>query len=194
MNKARLEIFSDAVIAIVMTIMVLELKAPEGSDWNALRSTLPVFLSYVMSFVYLSIYWNNHHHMMHVTDHVDGRVLWANLHLLFWLSLVPFATEWMETNHFAALPTALYGAILLLAAIAYSILQTTIVLHHGSNGKLREAIGNDAKGKASLVAYVLAIPLAFFMPWASIAIYVLVGLMWLVPDRRIEKVLQHEHE
>lgn len=193
MNKTRLEAFSDAVIAIIMTIMVLELKVPEGADWNALQPVLPILLAYVMSYAYLGIYWNNHHHMMQAADHVDGKVLWANLHLLFWLSLVPFVTAWMETNHFAALPTALYGGVLLFAAIAYTILQNVIVAHHGPGGLLHQAIGKDRKGKISIVAYLLAIPLAFLSQWFAIGIYILVGLMWLVPDPRIEKRLQHAH-
>lgn len=194
MDTNRLEIFSDAVIAIVMTIMVLELKAPHGTDWSSLQPLAPVFLTYVMSYVYLGIYWNNHHHMMHLTDHVDGKVLWANLHLLFWLSLIPFATGWMQENHFAALPTALYGGVLLCCAAAYSILQSSIIAHHGSTGSLRQAIGNDMKGKISIVAYLIAIPLAFLSMWLSIGIYVLVGCMWLVPDPRIEEKLKHAHD
>lgn len=193
MNTNRMEIFSDAVIAIVMTIMVLELQAPSGAELSSLRSVLPVFLSYTLSFVYLSIYWNNHHHMMHVTDHVDGRMLWANLHLLFWLSLIPFATSWMEKTHFAMVPTALYGCILLLAAVAYTLLQRAIISHHGKSSALAEAIGNDFKGRISLVAYILAIPAAFLNVWISIAIYVLVGVMWIIPDARIEKRMQHSH-
>ena len=193
MNKTRLEAFSDAVIAIIMTIMVLELKVPHGADWQALQPLLFVFLAYVMSYVYLGIYWNNHHHMMHAAEHVDGGVLWANLHLLFWLSLIPFVTAWMNENHFASLPTALYGIVLLCAAIAYTILQSAIVAHHGAEGTLRQAIGSDIKGKTSIAAYVAAVPLAFFNPWISIALYVVVALMWLVPDRRIEKKITHKH-
>jgi uncharacterized membrane protein len=188
MNKARLEAFSDAVIAILMTIMVLELKIPHGDDFEALKPLLPVALAYVLSFVNLGIYWNNHHHMLQATRHVNGKILWANLNLLFWLSLFPFATAWMGENHFAPLPTAVYGAVLLLAAISYTILQTTIVKHDdGENALLADAVGHDFKGKFSIVCYVLAIALAFVNQWLSDALYVLVSLIWLVPDRRIEK-------
>ena len=189
MNKGRLEAFSDAVIAIAITVMVLELRIPHGADWAVLRPLLPVFLCYVLSFVYLGIYWNNHHHMLHVTRRVDGRILWANLHLLFWLSLVPFATGWMGENDFAPLPTAVYGGILLLSAVAYTVLQTTIIRAEGSDSKLARAVGRDAKGKASIVLYAAAIPLAFVQPALSMALYVLVSLIWLVPDRRIESML-----
>jgi uncharacterized membrane protein len=192
MNKGRLEAFSDGVIAILITIMVLELRVPESADWAALRSMLPIFLTYVLSFVMLGIYWNNHHHMLHAADRINGRILWANLHLLFWLSLVPFTTAWMGQNHFAALPTAVYGVVLLLAAIAYTILQTAIVSHHGANSRLATAIGSDAKGKLSMALYAVAIPLAFVNQWISDATYVLVALMWLVPDRRIESRLEPE--
>jgi uncharacterized membrane protein len=189
MTTNRLEAFSDAVIAIVMTIMVLELKVPHGADWASLAPLLPVFLSYVLSFIYLGIYWNNHHHMMHVTERVNGSVLWANMHLLFWLSLVPFVTGWMGENHFAPLPTALYGANLLLAAISYTILQT-VIIRAQPLGKLKMAIGGDRKGKISMVLYAAAIPLAFVNQWISDAIYTGVALMWLVPDRRIETTLE----
>jgi uncharacterized membrane protein len=194
MNTTRLEAFSDAVIAIIMTIMVLELRVPHGTDIEALRPVLTVFVSYVLSFVYLGIYWNNHHHMLHATHSVNGAVLWANLHLLFWLSLVPFTTGWMGENHFDTLPTAVYGVVLLCAAISYTILQTTIVRHHNNENRLlKEAIGNDLKGKVSMVLYVSAIGLAFLNPWISYAIYVVVAVMWLVPDRRIERRLSpHE--
>ena len=188
MNKTRLEAFSDAVIAILMTILVLELKIPHGTDLEALAPLLPVFLTYVMSFVYLGIYWNNHHHMLQATKAVNGWILWANMHLLFWLSLVPFVTGWMGENHFAPLPTAIYGVVLLCAAIAYTILQTAIVLHHkGENKLLASAVGNDLKGKLSIISYVAAIPLAFYNQWISDAIYAVIALVWLVPDRRIEK-------
>jgi uncharacterized membrane protein len=188
MNKTRLEAFSDAVIAILMTIMVLELKIPHGADLEALSPLLPVFLAYVLSFVYLGIYWNNHHHMLQATRAVNGKILWANMHLLFWLSLVPFSTGWMGENHFAPLPTALYGVVLLAAAISYTILQTAIVSHHkGENDLLAAAVGHDLKGKLSIASYMLAIPLAFYNQWISDAIYTLVALAWLVPDRRIEK-------
>ena len=188
MNKTRLEAFSDAVIAIILTIMVLELKIPHGADFDALKPLLPVFLSYVLSFVYLGLYWNNHHHMLQATRKVNGKVLWANLHLLFWLSLVPFVTGWMGENHFAPLPTAIYGCVLLLAAVSYTILQAFIVHHEkGENDLLAEAVGNDFKGKLSLALYAAAIPLAFVHQWISHAIYVAVAIIWLVPDRRIER-------
>ena len=188
MNKTRLEAFSDAVIAILMTIMVLELKIPHGADLEALTPLLPVFLTYVLSFVYLGIYWNNHHHMLQATRFVNGGILWANMHLLFWLSLVPFVTGWMGENHFAPLPTAIYGVVLLFAAIAYTILQTAIVSHHkGENQLLASAVGNDLKGKLSIIGYVAAIPLAFYNQWISDAIYAVIALDWLIPDPRIEK-------
>jgi len=186
MTKGRMEAFSDGVIAILITIMVLELKVPHGTDLQSLRPVLPVFLFYALSFVYLGIYWNNHHHMLHVTEHVDGKILWANLHLLFWLSLVPFATSWMGENHYAALPTAGYGIVLLLAGVAYYILERQIVRLHGPSSKLAEAVGIDFKGVMSIVAYIAAVPLAFVSPWISIAIYVGVALAWFIPDRRIE--------
>ena len=186
MTKGRLEAFSDGVIAILITIMVLELKVPRGADMRALRPLLPVFLTYVLSYIYLGIYWNNHHHMLHATTRINGKVLWANLHLLFWLSLVPFATGWMGENHFASLPTAVYGVVLLLAAIAYVILQNTIIAAHGEQSKLALMVGRDVKGKLSPLLYAAAIPLAFVREWIADAIYVLVALMWLVPDRRIE--------
>lgn len=188
MTSTRLEAFSDAVIAIVMTIMVLELKIPHGDDSTVLQPLLPIFLTYVLSFLYLGIYWNNHHHMLQATKSVNGRVLWANMHLLFWLSLVPFVTGWMGENHFAPLPTAVYGVVLLCAAIAYTILQTTIVRHHGGqNELLARAVGGDFKGKLSIVLYVVAIAAAFLHHAISHAIYVIVALIWLVPDRRIER-------
>lgn len=189
MRKGRLEAFSDGVIAILITIMVLELKIPHGTDWEALRPVLPVFLSYVLSFIYLAIYWNNHHHMLHATDQINGKILWANMHLLFWLSLIPFATGWMGENHFAPLPTATYGAVLLAAAIAYYILQSTIISQQGADSKLKAAIGNDLKGKLSPLIYVAAILLAFVNHWISEALYVAAALMWLIPDRRIESKL-----
>ena len=190
MNKGRLEAFSDGVIAILITIMVLELKVPHGADIEALRPLLPVFLTYVLSYVFLGIYWNNHHHMLQAAHKINGKILWANLHLLFWLSLIPFATGWMGENHFAPLPTAVYGAVLLMAAIAYIILQNMIVAQQGENSKLAEALGNDGKGKLSLVLYIIAIPSAFIHEWISDAIYVLVALIWLIPDRRIESKLK----
>jgi uncharacterized membrane protein len=188
-SKGRLEAFSDGVIAILITIMVLELKIPHGTDIEALRSMLPVFLTYVLSYVFLGIYWNNHHHLLHSTDRVNGKILWANLHLLFWLSLVPFVTGWMGENHFAPLPTAAYGLVLLLAGIAYLILQNAIIAHQGPNSKLAQAVGNDVKGPISAALYALAIPLAFVREWISDLIYVVVALIWLVPDKRIEEML-----
>ncbi len=189
MKKGRLEAFSDGVIAILITIMVLELKIPHGTDWEALRPLLPVFLTYVLSFVYLGIYWNNHHHMLHATDRINGKILWANLHLLFWLSLVPFATGWMGENHFAPLPTAVYGGVLLLAGVAYLALQHAIVAEQGPSSKLAAAVGKDVKGKLSAGLYAVAIPLAFVNQWIADGIYVLVAILWLIPDRRIESKL-----
>jgi uncharacterized membrane protein len=189
MEKNRLEAFSDGVLAIVITIMVLELKVPHGADAAELRPLLPVFLSYILSFVYLAIYWNNHHHMLHTVRRVTGAVLWANLHLLFWLSLVPFATGWMGENQFAATPTMLYGVVLLMAAVAYWILQQRIIAAQGEDSLLARAIGSDWKGKLSPLLYVVAIALARPAHGAAIAIYVLVALIWLVPDRRIERIL-----
>jgi len=189
MSKGRLEAFSDGVIAILITIMVLELHVPRGADWSALRPLLPVALTYVLSFVFLGIYWNNHHHMLHTVTRVNGKVLWANLHLLFWLSLIPFVTGWMGENHFAAVPTAVYGIVLLMAAVAYTVLQATIVAAQGPGSKLAAAVGGDVKGKLSMAFYALAIPLAFADQRLSDGLYVLVALMWLVPDRRIESRL-----
>ena len=186
MGKSRLEAFSDGVIAILITIMVLELKVPQGTSGAALRPVLPVFLTYVLSFVFLGIYWNNHHHLLHATERINGAIMWANLHLLFWLSLTPFVTGWMGENGFASLPTAVYGCVLLMSAIAFTILMRTIVHHQGPHSKLAEAVGRDVKGKLSLALYASAIPLAFFHHWIADAIYVTVALMWLVPDRRIE--------
>jgi uncharacterized membrane protein len=193
MTRGRLEAFSDGVIAILITIMVLELKLPHGSDFAALRTVLPVFLTYALSFVFLAIYWNNHHHMLHATDRINGAILWANTHLLFWLSLVPFATSWMGENHWAPVPTAFYGVILLLSAIAYTILLRTILAHQGPNSRLAEAIGSDRKGNVSLALYAAAIPLAFVNRWIADGIYVLVALIWLVPDPRIESRLNAKH-
>jgi uncharacterized membrane protein len=189
MHKGRLEAFSDGVIAIIITIMVLEMKVPHGTDWAALRPLLPVFSSYVLSFVYIGIYWNNHHHLLHAIKQVKGAVLWANLHLLFWLSLVPFATGWMGENAFASLPVALYGVVLLMAAIAYTILAKILVAHEGPESALARALGDGVKEKASLAAYVVAIPSAFAHPWLACALYVLVAVVWLIPDRRIERAL-----
>jgi uncharacterized membrane protein len=187
-TKGRLEAFSDGVLAVLITIMVLELKPPHGTDWEAVKPAATVFLTYVLSFIYLGIYWNNHHHMLHLASRIDGRVLWANLHLLFWLSLIPFTTGWMGEG-FAPLPTALYGVDLFLAGVAYLILQYSLFHAEGPKGKLRAAIGSDLKGKASAVLYLIAIALAFVERYASAAIYVLVALIWLIPDRRIEKHL-----
>ena len=191
MTKTRLEAFSDGVVAILITIMVLELKVPHGADLPALRPMVPVFLAYVLSFVFVGIYWNNHHHMLHAAEKVDGRILWANLHLLFWLSLVPVATQWMGDHPMAPLPAAAYGGILLCAAIAYTLLQRSIVRRHGPGSVLASAVGKDLKGKLSLALYVAAIGAAFLLPWVSYAIYVIVALIWLVPDRRIEDRLRH---
>jgi uncharacterized membrane protein len=189
MEKNRLEAFSDGVLAIIITIMVLELRPPAAVELAGLKPLLPVFLSYVLSFIYLGIYWNNHHHMFHSTRHVTGGILWANLHLLFWLSLFPFTTAWVGENHLASTPTAVYGFVLLMAAIAYYILQRAIIVQQGHGSLLAAAIGKDWKGKISPVLYFIAIPLAFVSPWISSALYVFVALMWLVPDRRIERVL-----
>ncbi|HUR19309.1 MAG TPA: TMEM175 family protein [Vicinamibacterales bacterium] len=190
MGKGRLEAFSDGVLAIIITIMVLELKVPHNrTELADLKELLPVFLSYALSFVYIGIYWNNHHHMLHASHRVTGGMLWANLHLLFWLSLIPFTTGWMGDNHFAPLPSALYGVVLLMAAIAYFILQQTIIASQGSDSLLKKAIGSDWKGKLSPVIYAVAIPTAFLVPGLAQALYVVVALMWLVPDRRIERQL-----
>jgi len=192
MNKGRMEAFSDGVIAVIITIMVLEMKPPLGSGPAALRSILPVFLSYVMSFVYVGIYWNNHHHLLHAAQHVTGGILWANLHLLFWLSLTPFATAWMGQNHFAPWSVALYGVVLLLCGVAYSFLTRSLIAHHGKESTLAESIGKDRKGNLSLLVYLIAIPLSFVKPWIACACYALVALMWLIPDPRIEKNLRKE--
>ena len=189
MTTTRLEAFSDAVIAIIITIMVLEFQVPEGADLHALSTLTPVFLAYALSFFYLAMYWNNHHHLLHATQQVTGAVLWANMHLLFWLSLIPFGTAWTGEHYLEALPTALYGGIFLLCAIAYWILVHTIVACEGPSSRIRAAIGSDAKGKISILIYAAAIPLAFVNPWIADALYVGVGLIWLVPDRRMEKSL-----
>jgi len=193
MDKGRLEAFSDGVIAIIITIMVLEMKVPHGDRLPDLIPLLPVFLSYVLSFLYVGIYWNNHHHMLHACAGVTGAMLWANLHLLFWLSLFPFATGWMGENHFTAVPTALYGVVLLMAAIAYSVLQQTIIRAQGHESILRKAIGRDWKGKLSLLLYVLAILGALRFAWIAQGIFVVAALIWLIPDRRIKNVLQRTH-
>ena len=189
MGKNRLEAFSDGVLAIIITIMVLELKVPHGETFDAIVPLLPVFLSYVLSFVYVGIYWNNHHHMLHTVNRVSGAVLWANLHLLFWLSLFPFATGWMGENHFAARPSALYGFVLLMAAAAYWLLQQTIIACQGPDSLLRRAVGSDWKGKLSPVLYIVAIVSTHWSSWIAPAIYAAVALLWLVPDRRIEHAL-----
>ena len=189
MNKGRMEAFSDGVLAIIITIMVLELTIPHEADLAALLPLVPVFLSYALSFVFIGIYWNNHHHLLQATRQIDGRVLWANMHLLFWLSLIPFATGWMGENSFAAWPVALYGAVLLLAAIAYTILFRVLVALHGKDSVLGTALGRDFKGKVSLGIYLVAIPLALVNPWLACALYVLVAIMWLIPERRIEKTM-----
>jgi uncharacterized membrane protein len=189
MSKGRLEAFSDGVIAIIITIMVLELKVPHGADLAALRPLLPVFGAYVLSFVFVGIYWNNHHHLLHATRQVNGRILWANLHLLFWLSLIPATTHWMGENHFAAWPVALYGVVLFMAGAAYYILTRALIRHHGKTSTIATALGRDFKGKISVVIYLLAIALAFENTWFSCALYVLVAVVWLIPDRRIEKTL-----
>jgi uncharacterized membrane protein len=191
MNKERLTAFSDGVIAIIITIMVLELKAPHGDDWMALAKLLPTFLSYVLSFLYVAIYWNNHHHLLQACPRVNGAILWANMHLLFWLSLIPFATAWMGENHYSRLPTALYGVSLLMPAIAYYLLQLAIIGMHGREGALGQALGRDLKGKISAPLYLVAFALAFFEPLLSQAIYVAVALAWLIPDRRIENALKN---
>lgn len=190
MGKGRLEAFSDGVIAIIITIMVLELKVPHEPTFAALTELWPTLLSYVLSFVYVGIYWNNHHHMLHATDQVTGGIMWANLHLLFWLSLLPFVTGWMGENHFESLPTALYGVVLLMAAIAYFILQMLIIRSQGEHSKLKRAVGHDFKGKISPVLYATAIVLAFMQRWVADLIYVAAALMWLIPDRRIESRLK----
>ena len=189
MSKTRLEAFSDGVIAILITIMVLELKMPDGATWSALLGRKASLLTYLLSFVYIAIYWNNHHHMLHICSKVNGAVLWANIHLLFWLSLVPFATAWMEEQHFAAVPTAAYGVVLLLNAISYTILAQMLLRLEGPHSRLARAMGADFKGKTSLVLYALAIPLAWVSPYASISIYAIVAMIWFVPDRRVERVL-----
>ncbi len=190
MHKGRLEAFSDGVIAVVITVMVLELKVPAGVDISALHQVLHPFLNYVLSFVFVALYWNNHHHMLQAAQHVNGKILWANSHLLFWISLVPFATAWVSEHGFASLPVALYGVVLFFAAIAYYILAHTLVAHHGHGSKLSLAIGRDFKGKVSLLAYAIAIGLAFVEPWLSYLCYIAVAILWLVPDKRIEKVLE----
>ncbi len=188
MGKGRLEAFSDGVIAVLITIMVLELKVPHGADLDTLRPLLPIFLTYILSFVFLGIYWNNHHHMLQATERINGSILWANLHLLFWLSLVPFVTGWMGENHFGSLPTAVYGAVLFMSGIAYTIMQTLIIRYQGPQSKLAAAVGRGGKAKLSTVLYAAAIPLAFVNQLIADGIYVFVALIWLIPDRRIERM------
>jgi uncharacterized membrane protein len=191
MSKGRLEAFSDGVFAVIITIMVLNMNVPRGADLEALKSVLPVFLCYVLSYLYVGIYWNNHHHLLQASEHVTGGILWANLILLFCLSLAPFTTAWMGENHYAPLPVATYGVMLLFAGIAYFVLTRSLVAHHGKNSRLAESIGNDWKGRVSVVAYLVAIPIAFLKPWLACVLYTFVALMWLLPDRRLEK---HGHE
>jgi uncharacterized membrane protein len=190
MSKGRLEAFSDGVIAILITIMILELKIPHGTDWDALRPLVPIFLTYVLSFIFIGIYWNNHHHMLQAVDRINGKILWANLHLLFWLSLTPVTTAWMGENHRASLPTAVYGAVQLLTAVAYLILQRALVVEQGPGSKLAASLGNDMKGKLSAGLWLVAMVFAFVDPWIADAVYVCVALMWLVPDPRIETKLR----
>jgi uncharacterized membrane protein len=189
MDKQRLEAFTDGVIAIIITIMVLELKVPVGSDFSSLASGLPVFLAYALSFANVGIFWNNHHHMLHATERINGTVLWANLFLLFWLSIVPFVIRWMDETHFAAAPTAAYGLVLAMAAIAYILLERSIIACNGPDSKLARAVGNDLKGKVSLSVYALAILLAYARPWIALVLYVVVAVMWFIPDRRIESTV-----
>ena len=189
MDKSRLEAFSDGVIAVIITIIVLEFKVPEGTDLASLLALAPTFFSYVLSFIFVAIYWNNHHHMLHTVKNVNGAMLWANMHLLFWLSLVPFATAWMAEHHFSTWPTVVYGVLLLMSAIAFTILQTTVIRLHGRGSTLATAVGNDIKGKVSILCYAAAIVAAFYLPLISLCLYVVVAFIWLVPDRRIERVI-----
>jgi len=193
MSKGRMEAFSDGVLAVIITIMVLEMKAPHGTDLAALRPVLPVFCSYVLSFVYVGIYWNNHHHLLHAAQHVTGGILWANLHLLFWLSLSPFATAWVGESYPAPWPVAVYGTVFLFAGIAYFLLTRTLVARHGPGSVLAQSIGNDRKGKASVLLYMAAIPLSFVQPWIAVVGYLVVAVLWLLPDRRIERTLSSHH-
>ena len=190
MTKGRIEAFSDGVIAIIITIMVLELKVPHGATFADLQPVIPVALSYLLSFIYIGIYWNNHHHMLHAAHHVNGHVLWANLHLLFWLSLIPFVTRWTGENNFAAIPVAMYGMVLLMAAIAYYILMHELIRLHGTDSPLGVAVGSDFKGKVSVLIYAVAIGVALLTPWIAFTLYCWVALMWFIPDRRIEKTIQ----
>ena len=192
MSKNRMEAFSDGVIAVIITIMVLEMKSPHGTTLATLRPIVPVFFSYVLSFVYVGIYWNNHHHLLHAIKHIGGGVMWANLHLLFWLSLIPFATAWMGENHLESLPVALYGSVLLFAGIAYVVLTKRLINQHGTDSSLAVSIGDDKKGMASVSLYALAIPLAFVRPWIACSFYAVVAIIWLVPDRRLERPLEDQ--
>ena len=189
MGKTRLEAFSDGVIAIIITIMVLELKIPHGADFEALKPLVPAFASYLISFIFVGIYWNNHHHLLQTVEKVNGKILWANMHLLFWMSLIPFATNWMGENEFASRPVALYGVVLLMCAIAYTILVLLLIDYHGADSTLAKAIGSDVKGKISLLFYLIAIPMSFFNNWVAFGLYVVVAIIWFIPDRRIENVL-----
>ncbi len=189
MSTQRLEAFTDGVVAIIITIMVLDMKVPAGADFASMRAGAPVFLAYALSFVNVAIFWNNHHHMLHVTERINGRVLWANMLLLFWLSVVPFVIRWMDETHFAPLPTASYGVVLALAAIAYTLLERSIIACNGPESKLAQAVGSDVKGMISLMIYLAAIPLAFVRPWISIALYVFIAMIWFIPDRRIESII-----
>jgi len=194
MGKGRVEAFSDGVIAIIITVMLLEIKVPHGDKLNLLKPVAPVFISYILSFIYLGIYWNNHHHMMHSVQHVNGKVLWANTHLLFWLSLIPFATAWMGENNFTKWPVILYGTILLLCGVAYYILAQALIKLHGKNSPIADAIGSDKKGKLSVVIYAFAIALSFINPWIGMALYAIVAAMWIIPDKRIEKKLMAQQK
>jgi uncharacterized membrane protein len=194
MRKGRLEAFSDGVLAIIITIMVLELKVPHADNIASLKPMLPVFISYILSFIYIGIYWNNHHHMMHLVEHVNGKVLWLNMHLLFWLSLVPFASGWMGENSFTTGPVALYGVMLFMAGFAYYLLSQALIQHHGRDSALAQAVGNDKKGKLSVAIYFIAIVIAFVYPKVSLALYAIVAGIWFIPDQRIEKKLVHEEE
>lgn len=187
MNKTRLEAFSDAVIAIIITIMVLEMKVPHGNDFGAISELLPVFISYILSFIYIATYWNNHHHLLQASTAVNGMTLWANMHLLFWISLIPFTTAWMGENYFSSIPVALYGFVLFMTGFAYYMLSNTLIRQHSENSILADSLGRNQKGKISVVVYFLAIPLAFFIPWGAIALYVLVLIYWFIPEREIEK-------
>jgi uncharacterized membrane protein len=192
-SKQRLEAFSDGVIAVIITIMVLDMKVPQGSDLAALRASVPVFLAYALSFANVGIFWNNHHHMLHITERINGMVLWANLFLLFWLSLVPFVIRWMDDTHFAPMPTAAYGVVLVLSAIAYILLERSIIACNGPHSKLARAVGRDTKAKLSLLIYVSAIPLAFVHSWIALALYVVVAMTWFIPDRRIESIVESKN-